>query len=232
MSDPAGWIPAYRRAFEPDHWLAPTKRAPASKLHAWLDLCQLATWQPRETYRSGTLLRGEIVVSMRTLGERWKWGKDAVRDFLNTLETKTAIQTVRQTPDGTVYRIVKYDTYAIWSKVEPDSNQDGEPDRSQTEARQEQEVKHSRTADSRPRKHRLPDGWVPTEGHRRRAASEGVDLEREAEKFRDHAIANGRTQLDWDRAFNTWLMRAAEFGARQNGNGTASHANPKARGRL
>jgi hypothetical protein len=110
------WIPAYRQMFERGHWLNATKRNPESRLGAWLDLCQMACWQDRTTARSGTLQRGELLVSVRTLARRWCWGLARVDRFMSELRTSTAIETVRGTPDGTVYRIVKYDVYAIGEK--------------------------------------------------------------------------------------------------------------------
>jgi hypothetical protein len=80
----------------------------------------------------------------------------------------------------------------------------------ETERKNPRKKRHRATA--------LPDAWKPRESHRERAEKEGVDLTREAEKFRHHAAANGRLQLDWDQAFFTWLMRAADYGAGR-GNG-------------
>jgi hypothetical protein len=67
------------------------------------------------------------------------------------------------------------------------------------------------------RKRALPLDWEPNHSHTERAEKEGVDLEREAEKFRVHARANGRKQLDWNAAFTQWLMRASEYQANNGG---------------
>lgn len=64
------------------------------------------------------------------------------------------------------------------------------------------------------RRTRLPEIWKPNEGHRSRAASEGIDIERECEKFRLHHEAKGTRMLSWDRAFTTWLLNAVEFNGR------------------
>lgn len=140
-----GWIPAWRKMYEPEHWLAPTKRDPSNRRDAWVDLCQMATRCARETASSGTLERAEIVASLRTLGERWRWSKDRVKRFMSELEVRTAIETVRETPDGTVYRIVKYDTYAPSANGQRDTKRDTKRDRGETAARQEQEVKKTAT---------------------------------------------------------------------------------------
>jgi hypothetical protein len=64
------------------------------------------------------------------------------------------------------------------------------------------------------RRTRLPDTWGPNEGHRQRAAKEGLNLERECEKFREHHGAKGSRMLSWDQAFTTWLLNAVEFNGR------------------
>jgi len=70
---------------------------------------------------------------------------------------------------------------------------------------------------SKKRAHQLPEGWAPNDQHRERAATEGVDCDREAEKFRFHHEARGSLFVSWDRAFTTWLLKASEF---QGNNGS------------
>lgn len=60
-------------------------------------------------------------------------------------------------------------------------------------------------------KRHLPADWTPTDAHRTLASQLGVDLAREQRRFCDHAQANGRTQVDWDAAFRTWLDRSRDF---------------------
>lgn len=54
---------------------------------------------------------------------------------------------------------------------------------------------------------RLPDDWQPTEQHMQKRR-DGIDVEREAEKFRLHAEANDRRQVSWNAAFSQWLLNA------------------------
>lgn len=67
------------------------------------------------------------------------------------------------------------------------------------------------------RKTRIPDDWAPNESHEAKAAELGINLHAEAENFRDHAIANGKTFVDWSRGFHTWLNNALKFGPRPSG---------------
>ena len=102
----AGWVAMHRKAFNPGHALAPTNRHPASNLHAWLDLCQMATHRP-----TLGLKRGEMRISVRFLADRWKWDRCRAERFLKRLKSETAIETVSETPTGTIYRLVNYDIY-------------------------------------------------------------------------------------------------------------------------
>ncbi|WP_029923947.1 hypothetical protein [Nocardia otitidiscaviarum] len=54
----------------------------------------------------------------------------------------------------------------------------------------------------------IPSDWQPNDAHRHKANRSGIDLDHEADQFRHHALANGRTQVDWNAAFHTWLGRA------------------------
>ena len=57
----------------------------------------------------------------------------------------------------------------------------------------------------------LPDDWKPTETHEQYAQQNGLDLSREAFKFRHHASANDRRQANWNSSFSTWLANAADW---------------------
>lgn len=55
---------------------------------------------------------------------------------------------------------------------------------------------------------RLADEWKPNAAATKYAASRGVDIEGEAERFRLHAQANDRRQVDWHASFRMWLSNA------------------------
>jgi len=59
------------------------------KKAAWMDLLELASYGERLFECDGLtvpLKRGQYVVSLRFLGNRWGWGKDKVKGFLKRLE--------------------------------------------------------------------------------------------------------------------------------------------------
>lgn len=51
----------------------------------------------------------------------------------------------------------------------------------------------------------LPSDWTTKPEHSRAALEHGVDLEREAKRFRNWAQAKGQVYKDWDAAFRNWL---------------------------
>jgi uncharacterized protein YdaU (DUF1376 family) len=66
------------------------------------------------------------------------------------------------------------------------------------------------------RKAALPSDWKPNEGHHSQAGKNGLNVELEAEQFRDYHTAKGSVMLDWDAAFRTWLRNAVKFQARDS----------------
>jgi hypothetical protein len=63
----------------------------------------------------------------------------------------------------------------------------------------------------------LPDSWQPKPRHHDKAKAEGVSFGRELEKFRAQAKATGRVMKDWDAAFDTWLLKAADWKRERGG---------------
>lgn len=58
---------------------------------------------------------------------------------------------------------------------------------------------------------RLPHDWTPTDRHEEYARKNGLALDREVFKFRNHAEAKDRRQADWHAAFNNWLANAVDW---------------------
>lgn len=215
-----GWIPAHRSLFDRADWLCPTKKHPAGKREAWLDLCQMAQYEEYD-HAGERLQRGEFLASVRSFAERWKWSKSQVGRFLNRLEIASMIGTVRGTPRGTVYLVTNYDTYAIAGSGKRDTQRDTMRDTSGTDAGQEeQRTKNKPTstegagAKKKSRKKpqiEMPDGWSPNATHRERAIAHEIDIELQVALFTNHHDSHGNRFASWDSAFTTWLIRAPEF---------------------
>lgn len=95
--------------------------------------------------------------------------------------------------------------------IQPESESDTlfeqngfQPRARHTEPHTEPEPKTSSSGRKRPAR-ALPDSWQPNDNHRAYASEHNINLNHEAEQFRQHARANDRRQVDWDAAFRTWL---------------------------
>lgn len=58
------------------------------------------------------------------------------------------------------------------------------------------------------REREIPADWKPTAEHAERATAKNLDLEREADSFRHHALSHARKATRWNAAFTTWLIKA------------------------
>ncbi len=177
-----------------------------------MDLIAMAAWKDHSTVFDRAVIevkRGQVPTSERRLAERWRWSRGKVRRFLTQLErdsrvvSKPVLGTAHR---GTMITLCKYDTYQA---DEPAHDTAHEPrdgprtDHTEERERGERKVGGSKTT--------LPSDWTPADSHRERAVSEGVDLTREAELFRNHHLAKGSEFVNWDRAFTNWLIRASGY---------------------
>lgn len=55
---------------------------------------------------------------------------------------------------------------------------------------------------------RIPATWAPNDAHRVTAKDRRLNVEWQAERFRDHAETNDRRCANWDAAFRNWLAKA------------------------
>lgn len=60
----------------------------------------------------------------------------------------------------------------------------------------------------------IPDDWQPIDSHRAKARELSLDTHMEAEKFKTFHQSKDNRYADWNKAFHTWLTRAAEYGSR------------------
>lgn len=127
--DAKGFIPISRRIFEHPFWCEDREY---SRFEAWLDLLQTAGFENRTQYvgyRGVQLKRGQQVAAVRSLAERWRWGKHKVEIFLNHLQKEGMITKGTDKGTGiTIVTVVKYDTYNPISieKETPDGTRGGQ----------------------------------------------------------------------------------------------------------
>lgn len=114
-TDDLGHIKLSRRLFKREtahpFW---TEDRKFSRFEAWVYLIQKANFAPRVREVCGHLVdlaRGEFVVSLRYLATKFKWSLKVVRSWVRYCEKGAQLRAQRETPVGTVYLIVNYDSY-------------------------------------------------------------------------------------------------------------------------
>lgn len=107
-----------------------------SKGQAWVDLIGLANFKDLKRFEGDKLVtyaRGQVVTSVRTLSERWKWSQEKVRNFLAALESDGMAST-KKSAKGIVVTIENYGFYQdIARKTERKTAHSPSTDRALTE---------------------------------------------------------------------------------------------------
>ena len=91
---------------------------------------------------------------------------------------------------------------AVQDAMQP-AMQNGDVCNAEREKESKREGGGSRRSPSRP----LPESWTPSPSHIEKCSKERIDLDHEAEKFRNNALAKDMRYANWDRAFTNWLSR-------------------------
>lgn len=127
-----GYLPVSRKMFDGYDPIWEGKE-PFDRRSAWLDLCQMAAYQPRRRAVGGhvvVLERGQLLASERFLADRWHWPRAKVRRFLELLETKLARITQNSAHQaaqvGAIITLCNYEDY------NPEATEDRPTDRPET----------------------------------------------------------------------------------------------------
>lgn len=105
-----GFVPLYRSIKKNWIWKSSRKK---SKFEAWVDLLLLASHSEQKEPVGYDLIfveKGQVLTSQLRLGKEWKWGRDAVRDFLQMLQKDSMIN-VNTTEKYTMITICNYGIY-------------------------------------------------------------------------------------------------------------------------
>lgn len=106
----SGWISIHRKI--QDHWL--WEDGTFDKRSAWIDLLLLVNHEERKILFDNdlkTIKRGQRIISMQQLQERWKWSNTKVRNFLKLLEKDNMIKLEIAPRKYTLVTIVNYSDY-------------------------------------------------------------------------------------------------------------------------
>ena len=118
-----GYIKLFRKFFDGELWQEPRVY---SKAEAWIDLIEMARWGDKpETLldkRGPYILEyGDVYISLRYLGERWRWSKNKARHFLEYLESKESIVFKKRDSHRTIINLVNLRIYLGWESGKRDS---------------------------------------------------------------------------------------------------------------
>jgi hypothetical protein len=105
-----GYIKIFRSI--KNHWLYEQNRK-RTKLEAWLDLLIMASHNGKKEAIGYDLIpieRGQVLTSQERLCRDWKWDRNTVRRFLNSLHLDQML-TIKTTSKMTMITICNYDSY-------------------------------------------------------------------------------------------------------------------------
>lgn len=105
-----GWIYLYRQLLDCPLWNSNESYDGRS---AWIDLLLLCNHADKTIVFDGSSMvvgRGQYVTSVRSLSQRWMWGKDKTLRYLRMLE-KMGMIVKKSDRHKTIITIVKYDVY-------------------------------------------------------------------------------------------------------------------------
>lgn len=105
-----GWIKVHRSLRE--HWLYEEKRK-FSRFEAWLDILLMVNHEDKKVLLGKELIlvkRGQKIISIRKLCERWSWSNNKVKMYLKTLESDGMLTTKSDTKK-TLLTVVNYEFY-------------------------------------------------------------------------------------------------------------------------
>jgi hypothetical protein len=109
MADKEGWISIHRQIQDCFIW----DKKPFSWGQAWIDLLLIVNHADKKTCFDGKMIvvgRGQRIISIRQLCDRWGWSNRKVTRFLDILQSENMI--VRKSDSRkTLITIVNYDNY-------------------------------------------------------------------------------------------------------------------------
>ena len=128
-----GWIKLYRQIQESDIWIKDS--TPFDWRSAWIDLLLSANHEDKSVlfdYDSVDIKRGQILTSVRELGNRWNWSKNRVLKYLRLLERLNMI-TKDSNNRWTLLTIEKYSDYQDVRDTDMDTSMDTDVDTNGTQ---------------------------------------------------------------------------------------------------
>lgn len=201
-----------RNFFEGKYW---KQKRVFSQAEAWIDLVRSARFEIEPETRilsSGryiTIKRGEIHASIRFLAERWSWGNDKVKRFLDAAISEQAIE--RRTEQGE--SIITLLNYGIYNPTDDESQT---PNRTPNRTPIDTPTKHPSIHQPNTRKYKLKN--IRTKEYKKyilseinsddfpELNSEYLEITKAFHSlFRNNLIEAGASTTIIDRAKGTWV---------------------------
>ncbi len=191
-----GYIKLYRDLADTDLWL---KKKPFDPGKAWVDLLMAAAWRESEFFVRGAkvqLQRGDVGMSMLTMGKRWGWSRGRVDRFLNDLETRQQIVQKR----GQLTTVVSICNYSKY--------QDGPEKTVQQTGQQNAHIKEVKNNNARPSPSQVQDYMVERGWPEMFAGAQ-------SDRFVDYYASVGwkvgkKPMKDWKAAARGWMTRCKD----------------------
>lgn len=155
-----GWISLWREIQQFELWPGnrDVKKEPFTRFEAWIDILLSASYEDHVFTLEGQQVeerRGEWVVSIRYLGNRWGWSNDKVATFLRFLkgfgEIDHSTERITRRLPGKII-VTKYDTYqthGVESRTHKRTHKEGLDDRPEAASPQQEPAG------------RIPDAYDP-----------------------------------------------------------------------
>jgi hypothetical protein len=105
-----GWVRVYRSLLDHPIWTAER----FARGQAWLDLIMRAAYEDHESFTThgpDWIKRGQVLTTQVALAERWRWDRETVRSFLDTLKRRSMIVIETSKATSTGYTLITIRNY-------------------------------------------------------------------------------------------------------------------------
>lgn len=186
---------------------------------------------PNAWLRDNRLSLGSIGLLAQLLSHRPGWkitqenlakannvGRDAVRTMINELVDSGYLKRSEKRQRNSAGHLTGYDYVTCDPMLdEPTLAEPTLAEPTQVDPTHKKTIsKNTISKKTKERVRSLPDDWKPKETLFLDDRYSVLDIDSEAESFRNWCLANGKKYADWDAAFRNWLKKGLDFHAKRN----------------
>ena len=186
---------------------------------------------PNAWLRDNRLSLGSIGLLAQLLSHRPGWkitqenlakannvGRDAVRTMINELVDSGYLKRSEKRQRNSAGHLAGYDYVTCDPMLdEPTLAEPTLAEPTQVDPTHKKTIsKNTISKKTKERVRSLPDDWKPKETLYLDDRYSVLDIDSEAESFRNWCLANGKKYADWDAAFRNWLKKGLDFHAKRN----------------